>query len=118
VRPTLIEAFNDIRQYGVATDKLIDLHEQIAPIIDQISGILVQAGIEEVVDRIKPGEALPPDTEIAELLTMLVRFRTQAVSAVSATLAFSIESTIESAVGQILGDFSAKEADRDASPEG
>jgi hypothetical protein len=51
VRPTLIEAFNDIRQYGVATDKLIDLHEQIAPIIDQISGILVQAGIEEVVDR-------------------------------------------------------------------
>jgi DNA-binding transcriptional MerR regulator len=118
VRPKLIEAFNDIRQYGVATDKLIGLHEQIAPIIDQISGILVQAGIEEVVDRIKPGEALPPDTEIAELLTMLVRFRTQAVSAVSATLAFSIESTIESAVGQILGDFIAKEADEDSSPEG
>jgi DNA-binding transcriptional MerR regulator len=117
VRPRLIEAFNDIRQYGVATDKLIDLHEQIAPIIDQISGILVQAGIEEVVDRIKPGEALPPDTEIAELLTMLVRFRTQAVSAVSATLAFSIESTIESAVGQILGDLIAKEADEDTSPD-
>ena len=112
VRPKLIEAFNEIRQYGVATDKLIDLHEQIAPLIDQISGILVQAGIEEVVDRIKPGAALPPDTEVAELITMLVRFRTQAVSAVSATLAFSIESTIESAVGQILGDLIEKEADK------
>jgi DNA-binding transcriptional MerR regulator len=110
VRPKLIEAFNDIRQYGVATDKLIDLHEQIAPLIDQISGLLVQAGIEEVVDRINPGASLPPDTEVAELITMLVRFRTQAVAAVSATLAFSIESTIEEAVGQILGQFIETEA--------
>jgi DNA-binding transcriptional MerR regulator len=117
VRPKLIEAFNDIRTYGVATGKLIDLHEQIAPLIDQISGILVQAGIDEVVDRIKPGAALPPDTEVAELITMLVRFRTQAVSAVSATLAFSIESTIESAVGQILGDLIAEEADNETPPE-
>ena len=117
VRPKLIEAFNEIRQYGVATDKLIDLHEQISPLIDQISGLLVQAGIEHVVDRINPGAALPPDTEVAELITMLVRFRTQAVAAVSATLAFSIESTIESAVGQILGDFIEKEADKETPPE-
>jgi DNA-binding transcriptional MerR regulator len=117
VRPKLIEAFNDIRTYGVATGKLVDLHEQIAPLIDQISGILVQAGIDEVVGRIKPGAALPPDTEVAELITMLVRFRTQAVSAVSATLAFSIESTIESAVGQILGDLIAEEADKETPPE-
>ncbi len=113
MRPKLIESFNEIRQYGVATDKLIDLHEQIAPLVDQISGLLVQAGIEHVVDRINPGAALPPDTEVAELITMLVRFRTQAVSAVSATLAFSIESTIESAVGQILGDFIDKAVDAD-----
>ncbi len=33
-------------------------------------------------DRIKPGAALPDDTEVAELITMLVRFRTQAVAAV------------------------------------
>jgi DNA-binding transcriptional MerR regulator len=113
VRPKLIEAFNEIRLYGVASEKLIDLHEQIAPLIDQISGLLVQAGVEHVVDEIKPGAALPPDTEVAELITMLVRFRTQAVSAVSATLAFSIESTIESAVSRILGDFIAKEAEQD-----
>ena len=114
VRPKLIEAFNEIRQYGVATDKLIGLHEQIAPLVDQISGLLVQAGIEEALHRINPGAALPPDTEIAELLTMLVRFRTQAVSAVSSTLAFSIETTIESAVGQILGELIDKETEPDA----
>lgn len=113
VRPKLIEAFNEIRQYGVATDKLIGLHEQIAPLVDLISGLLVQAGIEEALHRINPGAALPPDTEIAELLTMLVRFRTQAVSAVSSTLAFSIESTIESAVGQILGELIDKETEPD-----
>ncbi len=114
VRPKLIEAFSEIRQYGVSADKLIDLHEQIAPLVDQISGMLVQAGIAEVLHRVNPGAALPADTEIAELLTMLVRFRTQAVSAVSATLAFSIESTIESAVGQILGDLIDKETDPEA----
>jgi DNA-binding transcriptional MerR regulator len=113
VRPKLIEIFNEIHEYGVDTSKLVDLHEQITPLIDQISGLLVAAGVEHVVDRLKPGAVLPPDTELAELITMLVRFRTQAVSAVTATLAFSIESTIESAVSQILGDFIAKEADRE-----
>jgi hypothetical protein len=114
VRPKLIEAFNEIKQYGVSTDKLVDIHEQTAPLIDEISGILVRAGVEHVLTRINPGAALPPDTEVAELITMLVRFRTQAVAAVSATLAFSIESTIESSVSQILGDLIEKSADEDA----
>ena len=59
VRPKLIEAFNEIRQYGVTTDKLIDIHEQISPLVDQISGILVQAGIEECCTTSNPGAALP-----------------------------------------------------------
>jgi hypothetical protein len=113
VRPKLIEAFNEIRQYGITTDKLVDIHEQTAPLIDEISGILVRAGVEHVFTRINPGAALPPDTEVAELITMLVRFRTQAVSAVSATLAFSIESTIESVVSEILGEFIEKSADEE-----
>ncbi|MCH9708211.1 MAG: MerR family transcriptional regulator [Actinomycetia bacterium] len=111
VRPKLIAAFNELRQYGVATDKLIDLHEQIAPLLDQISAILVQAGVEEVVDKVNPGAAMPDDVEVAELITTLVRFRTQAVQAVAATLAFSIESTIETVVAQLLGDLVEKKAD-------
>jgi DNA-binding transcriptional MerR regulator len=104
-RPKLIEAFNEIRGYGVEIDKLIDLHEQIVPEIDKISDMLVRAGAEHVLDRIKPGEPLPADAEIAELITMLVRFRTQAVATVTATLASSIESSIESLVGRILADY-------------
>lgn len=110
-RPKLIEAFNEIRGYGMSFDKLIDLHEQIVPLVDQISEMLVRAGAEHVVDRIKPREALPADTEIAELITMLIRFRTQAVSSVTATLASSIESTIESMVSSILADYLERSPD-------
>ena len=104
-RPKLIEAFNEVRGYGMSMDTLVGLHENISPLIDQISEMLVRAGAEHVRDRIKPGEALPADTEIAELITMLVRFRTQAVSSVTATLASSIETTIESLVSQILSEY-------------
>lgn len=104
-RPKLVEAFNEIRGYGVDFDKLIDLHEQIVPEIDKISDLLVRAGAEHVMDRIKPGQGLPADAEIAELLTMLVRFRSQAVATVTATLAASIESNIESLVSRILADY-------------
>jgi DNA-binding transcriptional MerR regulator len=104
-RPKLIEAFNEIRGYGVGLDKLIDLHEQIVPEIDKISDMLVRAGAEHVLDRISPGRPLPADAEIAELITMLVRFRSQAVATVTATLASSIESNIESLVSRILADY-------------
>ena len=108
VRPTLVEAFAEIRQYGVALDKLIDLHERVTPLLDQISAILVQAGVDEVIDKINPGAAVPDDIEVAELITTLVRFRTQAVTAVGATLAFSIEAQVESTVAQLLGEMIEK----------
>ncbi|HET9874805.1 MAG TPA: MerR family transcriptional regulator [Mycobacterium sp.] len=104
VRPKLIEAFNEMRGYGIGIDKLLDLYTQTLPHIDAISDMLVRAGAEHVIDRIKPGEPLPTDTQIAELITMLIRFRTQAVASVTATLASSIESTIESMVGRLLAD--------------
>jgi DNA-binding transcriptional MerR regulator len=113
-RPKLIDAFNEIRGYGVSLDKLIDLHEQILPHVDAISELLVRAGAEHVADRIKPGEALPADAEIAELITMLVRFRTQAVATVTATLASSIESTIESLVSRLLADYMDRSSESQA----
>ncbi len=113
VRPKLIEAFNEIREYGIGIDKLIDIHEQVLPLVDQISSILVQAGAEHVQDLIKPGAALPDDTKVAELITMLVRFRTQAVASVTATLASSIETTIEELVSRILADYVEKAPDAD-----
>jgi len=108
LRPKLIEAFTEIRGYGISLDKLIDVHEQVAPLIDEISGILVQTGAEHVIGLIKPGEALPEDTEVAELITMLVRFRTQAVASVAATLACSIETTIENLASRLLTEYIEK----------
>lgn len=75
------------------------------PEIDTISDLLVGAGAEPVMDRIKPGQALPADAEIAELITMLVRFRTQAVATVTARLASSIASNIESLVSRVLAEY-------------
>ncbi|QNJ94764.1 MerR family transcriptional regulator [Mycolicibacterium fluoranthenivorans] len=113
LRPKLIEAFNDIRRYGIGIDTLIDVHERVLPHVDEISSILVQAGVDHLAHRIKPGEPLPADTEVAELITMLVRFRTQAVAAVTATLAFSIESTIENVVAQMLTEYLGKDPGAD-----
>ena len=113
-RPKLIDAFTEIRGYGLSMSKLIDLHEQIVPLVDQISEMLVRAGAEHVADQIKPGRPLPADTEVAELITMLVRFRTQAVASVTATLASSIESTIESLVSRILADYMASSPDTES----
>jgi DNA-binding transcriptional MerR regulator len=118
MRPKLLEAFREIREYGVTADKLIDIHVAVLPLVDQISSILVQAGAEQVQDVIKPGASLPDDTEVAELITMLVRFRTQAVASVAATLATSIESTIEELVSQILADFIEKAPEHDDNDEG
>ncbi|EUA18342.1 merR HTH regulatory family protein [Mycobacterium xenopi 3993] len=59
-RPKLIKAFNEIRGYGVSLDKLIDLHEQIVPLVDQISEMLVRAGAEHVAGRIKPASRCRP----------------------------------------------------------
>lgn len=106
-RPKLIEAFSEIHRYGIPLDTLIELHAKTLPHIDAISDMLVRAGAAHVIDRIKPGEPLPADTEIAALITMLVRFRTQAVASVTATLASSIESTIEAMVGNLLSDYLA-----------
>ena len=105
LRPKLIETFNDLRRYGVAMTTLVGVHEQVLPHIDEISSILVRAGVDHLAHKIKPGEALPADTEVAELITTLVRLRTQAVAAVTATLAFSIESV----VAQILTEYVGKD---------
>ncbi len=115
MRPRLIEAFDEMRGYGVSIDTLIDIQQQVLPHIEQISAVLVRAGAEHVVDLIKPGASLPDDTAVAELITMLVRFRTQAVASVTAALASSIESDIESRVSQILAEFIDAAAEADTS---
>ena len=47
-----------------------------------------------------------------------MRFRTQAVSAVSATLAFSVESAVETTVATMLGDLIEKSEKTDTDGSG
>lgn len=113
-RPKLVNAFRKMRDYGMSMDKVIDVHEEVAPWIDQISRTLVDAGAQHIAGQLDPNGGLPDNTDIAELVTMLVQFREIAVSSVTASLAASIESTIESVVGNHLTDFLRKPSDQAA----
>ncbi|ORA61671.1 MerR family transcriptional regulator [Mycobacteroides franklinii] len=101
-RPKLIEAFDDIRQYGMGLDQQIDVYEKILPHIEEISRILVESGAHMVTARLESGGKQLDDAQIRELLTLLVKLRTYSVSSVRDTLAVSIESTIESMFSDLL----------------
>ncbi len=105
LRPKLFEVFDEMRGFGLSLDALIDVHDEVLPHVNAISDMLVRTGFERVQKIIRPGESLPDDTQVAELITMLVRFRTQAVAAVTGTLANSIESTIETLVSRLLAEY-------------
>jgi DNA-binding transcriptional MerR regulator len=103
-RPKLLQAFAEMRGYGMAMDTVLDLHERIQPQLDDISRLLVQAGAEHLGQRFGPDN--PPSTaDITELLSTLIRFRTLAMTSVTATLARSIEQTIERALANYLAAF-------------
>lgn len=92
-RPRLLRAFAEARGYGVPMDRMLGVHEQIAPMLDEIGRILVAAGARQV--------AAPPadqftDRNINDMVTMLLRFRALAMESVIATLEHAIDRRIES----------------------
>ncbi len=101
-RPKLIDALNDIRQYGMGLDQQIDVYEKVLPHIEEISRILVESGAQMVTARLESGGKQLDDAQIRELLTLLVKLRTYSVSSVHDTLAVSIEATIESMFSELL----------------
>jgi DNA-binding transcriptional MerR regulator len=103
-RPKLLRAFAEMRGYGMAMDTVLDLHERIEPQLDEISRLLVQAGADHLGRRFGP-DSPPSQADITELLSMLIRFRTLAMTSVTATLATSIERTIERALANYLATF-------------
>jgi DNA-binding transcriptional MerR regulator len=93
-RPGLLNAFAELRSYGVPMDTMLDLHEQIAPMLDDISRILVDAGAEQVAQL--------ANTNVTDLATMMIRFRSLAMESLTATMAHSIERRIEAMLGDYL----------------
>lgn len=100
-RPKLLAALAELRGYGISMDVALDLHERIAPMIDEISRVLVEAGTAQVADRM-PNPAQLTDRNMSELVTMMIRFRTLAMDSVMGTLAHAIEERIEGLLGDYL----------------
>jgi DNA-binding transcriptional MerR regulator len=101
-RPKLLAALAELRGYGTSMDLAIDLHERIAPMLDEISRVLVETGAAQVASRLPTSDQLT-DRSVSELVTMMIRFRTLAMDSVMGTLAHAIEERIE----RLLGDYLA-----------
>jgi DNA-binding transcriptional MerR regulator len=102
-RPRLLRAFAELRGYGLPIEATLDLHERLAPVLDDIARVLVEAGAEHVAAAL-PGRADQlTDTRIEDLVAMLVRFRTLAMDSVTATLEHAVEQRVE----KLLADYFA-----------
>lgn len=103
-RPDLMAAFAEMRGYGMTTEQLLDVHGEVVPEVDKITEILVGAGARHVSHMFEIGSA-PTTGDVADLVEMLQRFRTLAMSSVEATLSDSIDRTIEALLADYLARF-------------
>ena len=103
-RPKLLQAFAEMRGYGMPMDDVLDLHERIVPALDDVSRLLVEAGARHVAKSFQP-DAAPDSEQLTELIATLARFRSLAMTSATATLARSVESTVEGLLGDYLEHF-------------
>ena len=101
-RPRLLRAFAEARGYGVPMDRMLSVHEQIAPMLDEIGRILVAAGARQVAAPLPAADQMS-ERNINDLVTMLLRFRALAMESVMATLEHAIDRRIET----MLADYVA-----------
>lgn len=100
-RPDLLRSFAEMRAFGMPTESLVRLHTEVARTIDEISVALVNEGVHQLGERLT-STAEPSSAEVGELVATLTRFRELATSAVTATLAESLERTIEGLLADYL----------------
>jgi DNA-binding transcriptional MerR regulator len=100
-RPMLLQAFAEMRRYGMSMTVAIEVHERVTPLLDEVSRILVEAGATQVAELVPAPEQLS-DRAVADLVAMLLRIRTVAMDSATATLAHAIEQRIEDMLGAYL----------------
>lgn len=110
LRPGLIKAFAEMRSYGMSTAQLVEVHRAVVPEVDAITEILVNAGAQHVAHMFEIGSA-PTTGDLADLVELLQRFRSLAMTSVAATLAESIDRTVEALLADYLAQFVAKTSD-------
>ncbi|RNL77777.1 MerR family transcriptional regulator [Nocardioides marmorisolisilvae] len=100
-RPDLLRAFAEMRGFGMPVEALVRLHTDVATRVDEISRDLVNEGVKQVGARLSsPTE--PSSAELGEVVATMTRFRELAMSTVTATLAESMERTIEGLLADYL----------------
>ena len=112
-RPALLEAFAEMRGYGMRMASVVDLHEAVQPLIDEVARKLVAAAVGHFAATKGPDWVPGPD-ELPELTAELARFRQLAVTSVHGTLAAAMERETEAALGSYLALLAKPAADADA----
>jgi hypothetical protein len=97
----LLRAFAETRSYGMPMDTIIDVHERLPPVLDDVARVLVEAGAQHVAGKLPRPEQLT-DSSVSEVVTMLLRFRTLAMDSVLATLEHAIERRVEALLAAYL----------------
>ena len=97
-----------MRSFGIGTKDMVRLHQDLSGSIDEITRRLVQEGIRQVGHRFLD-DADPTSEEVGELVVMLTRFRELALTSVTATLAESLERTVEDLLSQYLAQYVEKQ---------
>ena len=110
LRPELMKAFAEMRGYGMTTAQLLEVYQAVAPEVDRITEILVTAGAEHVAHLFDVGSE-PTTGDLEELVEMLQRFRSLAMTSVTSTLTESIDRTVEVLLADYLAQFVAKTSD-------
>lgn len=100
-RPDLLRAFGEMRGFGMPVEALVRLHRVVAERVDEISRDLVNEGVRQIGDRLS-SSAEPSSAELGEVVATMTRFRELAMSTVTATLAESMERTIEGLLADYL----------------
>jgi len=108
-RPRLLRAFAEARGYGVPMDGMLSVHEQIAPMLDEIGRILVAAGVRQVAAPLPAADQVT-EPNINDLVTMLLRFRALAMESVMATLEHSIDRRIETRLADYVAHLAGEPA--------
>jgi len=110
LRPGLMKAFAEMRGYGMTTAQLLEVYQAVAPEVDRITEILVTAGAQHVAHLFDVGSE-PTTGDLEDLVEMLQRFRSLAMTSVAATLTESIDRTVEGLLADYLAQFVAKTSD-------
>lgn len=94
LRPDLLRAFAELREFGVPTKDLTRLYQDLGGAIDSITRRLVDEGVRQIGHRFVTDQA-PTTEEVHDLVLTLTRFRELALSSVAATVEQSLDQRVK-----------------------